>query len=205
MAPARIRESRSNFIALSAMLMTGGNSEHTGDAPQLGYEVNKLKGPTQAEVDAIRWRHPFTFPNGVRALGTKGGKPAEYYEEAVGAEAIVAFKYPVQGKTVLDVGARNGYFSVEAIRRGARKVVALDKPTWEAPYQDFEAFELVRKYIAPEIEVVRRDVMDPRSEPVGNFDCVLFLGVMNHLKAPIVCAGKHVESDQRAISSGNSS
>jgi tRNA (mo5U34)-methyltransferase len=134
-----------------------------------------MEGPTQAEVDAITWWHPFTFPNGVKARGTKGGDSSE---ELVRAEAQAAFKYPVQGKTVLDVGASNGYFSVEAVRQGAKRVVALDELIWEG-------FELVRRYMAPNIEAVTRDVMDLRSHPVGKFDCVLFLGVLYHLKHPL--------------------
>jgi len=142
-----------------------------------------MEGPTQAEVDAISWWHPFTFPNGVKARGTKGGGSSEYCEEIVRVEAQAVFKYPVQGKTVLDVGAWNGYFSVEAVRQGAERVVALDKPTWE--HQGFKSFELVRRYLAPNIEAVTRDVMDLRSDPVGKFDCVLFLGVLYHLKHPL--------------------
>jgi tRNA (mo5U34)-methyltransferase len=149
-------------------------------------EERGMEGPTQAEVDSIVWWHPFTFPNGVKTRGTKGASSSEYCEELVRVEAQAAFKYPVQGKTVLDVGAWNGYFSVEAARRGAKRVVALDKDTWEDPYwQGFKGFELVRRYLAPNIEAVTRDVMDLRSSPVGKFDCVLFLGVLYHLKHPL--------------------
>src|SRR5271165_2618658 len=144
-----------------------------------------MEGPTQAEVDSISWWHPFTFPNGVKTRGTKGGGSSEKAEEIVHAEAQAAFRYPVEGKTVLDVGAWNGYFSVEAVRRGAKRVVALDKWTWEHPNHGFDGFELVRRHIAPNIEAVKRDVMDLRSDPIGKFDCVLFLGVLYHLKHPL--------------------
>jgi tRNA (mo5U34)-methyltransferase len=145
-----------------------------------------VEGPTQEEVDSIPWWHPFTFPNGVKARGSKGGGSSEDCEEIVRLEAQAAFKYPVHGKTVLDVGAWNGYFSVEAVRRGAKRVVALDKLTWEQPhFQGFKGFELVRRYLAPNIEAVTRDVMDLRFDRVGHFDCVLFLGVLYHLKHPL--------------------
>jgi tRNA (mo5U34)-methyltransferase len=138
-----------------------------------------MGGPTQEEVDRIYWWHPFTFPNGAKARGAKG-------EEICRMEAQCAFKYPVHGKTVLDVGAWNGYFSVEAVRRGAKRVMALDKPSWEDPhFQGLQGFELVKQYLAPNIEAVTRDVMDLRHNPVGNFDVVLFLGVLYHLKHPL--------------------
>jgi tRNA (mo5U34)-methyltransferase len=147
-------------------------------------DVNKqVEGPTQAEVDSLQpWWHTFTFPNGVKTKGVKGGPNGE---EVLRREAEEVFKYPVLGKTVLDVGAWNGYFSVEAVRRGAKRTVALDKNVWTNPArQDFKGFELVRRYLAPEIEAVTRDVMDLRSDPVGSFDCVLFLGVLYHLRHP---------------------
>jgi tRNA (mo5U34)-methyltransferase len=143
-----------------------------------------MEGPTQAEVDATLWWHPFSFPNGVRARGIKGGRGPEYCEEVVRAEALAAFKYPVDGKSVLDVGAANGYFSLEAVRRGAKRVVALDRPAWEE-HGGFEGFELVRRYLAPSIEALKCDVMNLRSQPIGQFDCVLFLGVLYHLKHPL--------------------
>jgi tRNA (mo5U34)-methyltransferase len=37
----------------------------------------------------------------------------------------------VRGKTVLDIGAYDGYFSFEAEARGASRVVALDHFVWE--------------------------------------------------------------------------
>jgi tRNA (mo5U34)-methyltransferase len=143
-----------------------------------------MEGPTQAEVDATLWWHPFTFPNGVRALGIKGGRGPEYCEEVVRAEALAVFKYSVEGRTVLDVGAANGYFSLEAVRRGAKRVVALDRPAWEE-HGGFQGFQLVRQYLAPSIEALKCDVMDLRAQPIGQFDCVLFLGVLYHLKHPL--------------------
>jgi len=144
-------------------------------------------GPSQAEVDAIDWWHPFTFPNGVKTRATKGGRGPEFAEGAVRLEAEAAFKYPVEGKSVLDVGAWNGYFSVEAVKRRAARVTALDKTTWEHPQlRGFEGFELARRWLAPGIEAVNRDIWELRTNPVGQFDCVLFLGVLYHLKHPLL-------------------
>jgi len=143
----------------------------------------RVEGPTQEEVDSLVWWHPFTFPNGVKARGIKGGDNSE---ECLRMEADAAFRYSVHGKTVLDIGAWNGYFSVEAMRRGAKRVVALDKPVWEHPhFQGFKGFDLVRRYLAPDVEAVVRDLMELRHNPVGNFDFVLFLGVLYHLKHPL--------------------
>lgn len=138
-----------------------------------------MTGPTQEEVDNKYWWHSFTFPNGVQARGNKSA-------ELLRAEADAVFKYSVAGKTVLDVGAWDGYFSVEAIKRRASRVVAMDCLTWDLPpMQAFGSFELVRRHLAPGIEDVHCDVMHIKSHLVGNFDCVLFLGVLYHLRHPL--------------------
>ena len=133
-------------------------------------------GPTQAEVDQFNWWHTFTFPNGVKACGVKN-------ETLLDVETRCAFKYFGEGKTVLDVGAANGYFSIEAVRRGANRVVALEKWSWLG--DGFKQFELARQYLAPDIETVHHDVMDLRSLSLESFDYVLFLGVLYHLKHPL--------------------
>jgi tRNA (mo5U34)-methyltransferase len=146
--------------------------------------MEQTEGPTQAEVDSLQWWHAFTFPNGVKTKGLKGGPGADA-AEILRREGEEVFKYAVQGKTVLDVGAWNGYFSVEAARRGAKRVLAIDKYSWHNPrWQGLKGLELARRYLAPEIEAVTRDAMDLRTDPVGSFDCVLFLGVLYHLKHP---------------------
>jgi tRNA (mo5U34)-methyltransferase len=139
-----------------------------------------MNGPTQAEVDSIPyWLHTIEFPNGVRSRGAKS-------LEQQSTEIELAFRYPVAGKTVLDIGAWNGLFSVEAARRGASRVVALDHYTWVHPtLQGYKAFDIVRRHLAPAIEDVTRDVMDLKAQPVGEFDVVLFLGVLYHLRHPL--------------------
>jgi hypothetical protein len=58
-----------------------------------------MNGPTQADVDSIpHWLHPIEFPNGVTVRSEKPPQQAA-------AEAERAFRYPVAGKSVLDVGA----------------------------------------------------------------------------------------------------
>jgi tRNA (mo5U34)-methyltransferase len=141
--------------------------------------MTNLDGPTQEEVDAHRWWHSITFPNGVKSRGGKS-------EQLLCAEADAVFRYPVAGKSVLDIGAWNGFFSVEAKRRGAGRVAALDYWTWDMPPNEtgFKSFELVRRHLAPDIEDLHYDVMDLKHSGIGQFDCVLFLGVLYHLRHP---------------------
>jgi tRNA (mo5U34)-methyltransferase len=135
-------------------------------------------GPTQAEVDRFGWWHSISFANGVV---TRGAKNPGLLEE----EARCAFKFPVGGKRVLDVGASNGYFSVEAARRGATRVVALENGGWAGT--GLQQFSLVCAHLAPQIEPIHDDLMNLRARTDAKFDFVLFLGVLYHLRHPL-CA-----------------
>jgi tRNA (mo5U34)-methyltransferase len=97
------------------------------------------------------------------------------------------------GKTVLDVGAWDGFFSFEAERRGAARVVALDTFSWQARGEGTgkAGFELARRTLGSKVEDVEVDVMDISPETVGGaFDVVLFLGVLYHLRHPFAAIEK---------------
>jgi tRNA (mo5U34)-methyltransferase len=137
-------------------------------------------GPQQAELDQFDWWHTIAFANGTVS---KGGKSAEMLM----TEAEIVFKYPVRGKSVADIGAWNGYFTARAAALGASRILAVDHPTWSLPGRGngFEGFKFVKKYLAPDVEALYRDVMDLRVEDVGQCDVVRFLGVLYHLKHPL--------------------
>jgi tRNA (mo5U34)-methyltransferase len=97
------------------------------------------------------------------------------------------------GKTVLDVGAWDGFFSFEAERRGAARVVALDTFSWQQRGDGTgkDGFELARRTLASKVEDVEVDVLDISPETVGGtFDVVLFLGVLYHLRHPLLAIEK---------------
>src|SRR5205085_11848007 len=91
------------------------------------------------------------------------------------------------GKTVLDVGAWDGFFSFEAERRGAERVVALDTFAWQARGEGTgkAGFELARRALGSKVDDVEVDVLDLSPETVGTFDVVLFLGVLYHMRDPL--------------------
>ena len=91
------------------------------------------------------------------------------------------------GRTVLDIGAWDGFFSFEAERRGAARVVATDHYSWHGGGWGSKAgFELARTTLGSRVEDVDIDVMDLSPERVGAFDVVLFLGVLYHLPHPLL-------------------
>lgn len=84
----------------------------------------------------------------------------------------------LRGKRVLDIGAWDGWFSFEMERRGA-SVVAVDAV-------ESEKFLYARERLGSRVEYHVADVYDLRPNDIGVFDIVLFLGVLYHLKNPVL-------------------
>jgi tRNA (mo5U34)-methyltransferase len=84
------------------------------------------------------------------------------------------------GLRALDIGVRDGFFSFELERRGA-EVVAID-------YMDpaETGFGVARELVGSSVEYVVDNVYNVTPERYGTFDIVLFLGVMYHLRDPLL-------------------
>ena len=141
-------------------------------------------GPISSErlrrqVSALRWHHTMDLGHGVV---TPGGDATQEKLTRLGLPASMA------GKTVLDIGAWDGFFSFEAERRGAARVVAMDYSCWlQAEGHPSKAgFELARRALGSCVEDVTLDVMDLTPERLGMFDVVLFLGVLYHVRHPLL-------------------
>jgi tRNA (mo5U34)-methyltransferase len=90
-----------------------------------------------------------------------------------------------QGKSVLDIGAWDGFFSFEAERLGAKRVLATDHFCWSGPgWGTKDGFDLMHKHYNSEVESLDVDLLDLSPKKLGTFDIVLFLGVLYHLKDP---------------------
>jgi len=95
------------------------------------------------------------------------------------------------GRSVLDVGAWDGFFSFEAERRGAARVVAADSFSWHGSNWGSKAgFELAREALDSRVEDVDVDVLDLDPARLGTFDVVLCLGVLYHMKHPLLALEK---------------
>ena len=80
----------------------------------------------------------------------------------------------LRGVTVLDVGASDGYYSLQFHRRGAT-VTAIDYR-----HKSVTGFETMQKLNNVEIEHIQCNVYDIPNT-IGKFDIILFLGVIYHL------------------------
>jgi tRNA (mo5U34)-methyltransferase len=84
------------------------------------------------------------------------------------------------GKTVLDVGCNGGFFSLEMKRRGAARVVGIDH----------DPRYLAQARLASEVSGLELELRDGSVYDVAalgeRFDVVLFMGVLYHLRHPLL-------------------
>jgi tRNA (mo5U34)-methyltransferase len=96
------------------------------------------------------------------------------------------------GRSVLDIGCNGGFYSIEMKRRGASRVLGIDSELEYIAQARFAA-----EYSGLEIEFRQLSVYD-----VGTlkerFDIVLFMGVLYHLRHPLLALDliyEHVAAD----------
>ena len=87
-----------------------------------------------------------------------------------------------KNKTVLDVGAWDGYFSFKAESLGASRVLAVDHFCWSGPgWGNKNGFNYAHKVLDSKVESLDIDIPNISAEPVGVFDIVIMFGVLYHL------------------------
>ena len=87
----------------------------------------------------------------------------------------------LSGKTVLDVGCNAGFYAFEAKRRGALRVLGVD-----GQRQHVRQGLFVREVLGLDVEFRRLNVYELTPRTVGKFDITLALGLLYHLKHPIL-------------------
>jgi len=103
------------------------------------------------------------------------------------------------GKRVLDIGAWDGYWTFEALRRGAQEVVAIDDfsdylgSLEKRDRNAWENFDLCREALGYSEERCKRieiTVYDITPAILGTFDVVFFFGTLYHLRHPLLALDK---------------
>lgn len=148
-----------------------------------------IEQPSTTELDELRrrvsdihWFHSIDLGNGIVTPG-----------DTTPARRLLSFGIPedLTGKSVLDIGAWDGFFSFEAERRGAARVVAADYFSWAGGGWGTKAgFDLAREALQSKVQDVEIDVMDLSPAAIGTFDIVFFFGVLYHLRHPLLALEK---------------
>jgi tRNA (mo5U34)-methyltransferase len=84
-------------------------------------------------------------------------------------------------KTILDVGCNAGFYSFETKRRGAARVLGID-----GQRQHVRQGVFVREVLGLDVEFRRLNVYELTPRTIGQFDITLALGLLYHLKHPIL-------------------
>jgi tRNA (mo5U34)-methyltransferase len=120
------------------------------------------------------WYHQIELGPGITTPGTHNSRLGLDYLDGLGLPADCS------GKRVLDIGCMDGFFAFELERRGA-DVVGLD---YASP--DFTGFSIAARVLGSGVEHRTANVYDLTPDTFGTFDIVLFLGVLYHLRNPML-------------------
>lgn len=147
------------------------------------------------------WYHRIELPGGVV---TPGHNPINAPSYGIPDD--------LTGKRVLDVGAWDGFWTFEALKRGAREVIAIDDfsdylgTLKQEDRKAWATFDFCREAFGYPVERCNRfelSVYDVSPERLGTFDVVFFFGTLYHLRHPLLAMDKlaSVCSDQIFVES----
>jgi SAM-dependent methyltransferase len=126
-------------------------------------------------IESREWWHSIDLGEGIV---TPGKVPVSYLRQML---AWMRFPESFRGQRVLDIGALDGFFSFEAERRGASRVVAYDLFP-----PDHHGFAAAKHVLGSRVEYVQGSAYDLSPAAVGTFDVVFLFGVLNHLRYPLL-------------------
>lgn len=136
----------------------------------------------RAEVEGQEWFHSIDLGHGIVTKGQ---------DESPRKLGWIRMPERLDGKTVLDIGAWDGFFSFEAERRGASRVLAVDSVAWrEQPsgprgWGTKRGFEIARRALGSRVEdLTLGDFAEISLSRLGAFDVVFLLGVLYHMRDP---------------------
>lgn len=125
----------------------------------------------QRIVDSVHhWHHTIHFPQGIVSPGSYD--PRQLFER-LGLTDL-------RGKRVLDVGTRDGFFAFACEKLGA-EVIAIDHTDGANT-----GFLAARRILGSSVEYVQANVYTLDPEKLGSFDVILFLGMLYHLRHPLL-------------------
>jgi tRNA (mo5U34)-methyltransferase len=139
------------------------------------------KEELQKRIDEIKWFHSIELPYEEGGSIVTPGIVDHCTEES--ANGRYGLPLDLTGKTVLDVGAMNGYFSFLAEKRGAI-VTAIDPNQGNG--DNIAGFMLAKEAIGSDVEFFEEDLEEfylKKSE--YPYDMSLLYGVLYHVENPI--------------------
>ena len=134
--------------------------------------IQRKEQDSSGKLAKTGWYHSFRLADGTVFEGVQS------YEHLVNRYSQLPIPCDLTGKSVLDIGAWDGWFSFEAERRGA-KVTSIDAV-------EIPNFLLVHELTGSKIDYRAMDMYELPAAKLGKFDYVFFLGVLYHVKHPLL-------------------
>jgi len=134
--------------------------------------VNQVADEQRQEYFSSGWWHSIDLGEGRVTPG------AHKLEELQENYALFGLPEDLTGLRVLDIGCWDGFYSFEAERRGA-EVVAVD--CWRP-----EKFFVAHAALNSRVQFHELSVYEVTKQRLGTFDIVFFLGVLYHLRHPLL-------------------
>ena len=129
------------------------------------------------QVDRVsHWRHRIELPGGVVTPGT---------QDTQAQLAMLHLPAELSGRSVLDIGCSDGFFSFECEKRGAARVLAVDNYS-SIIFDSNSGFQVAHQALGSKVEFRQADLFTLDPQEFGRFDLVLFLGVLYHLRHPLL-------------------
>ena len=137
------------------------------------------------------WYHRIELPDGIV---TPGFSPIDASKYGIPAD--------LEGLRVLDVGAWDGSWTFQALKRGAREVVAIDdfsdylgllKKEARSAWQTFDLCRDAFGYPEERCKRIEMSVYDVSPSRLGTFDIVFFFGTLYHLRHPLLALDRLAE------------
>lgn len=135
-------------------------------------------------IDNIVWFHQITFPEGSKTTGIdcsdyRWGQMHQYLQD-------------IAGKSVLEVGAWDGFFSFKAEEEGAR-VTACDWEAWTKPKDPTtkifntgrDGFDTAKHFLKSKVDTLYLDPKLISKKTAGTFDVVMWIAKLYHQQDPL--------------------
>jgi len=174
---ASVEDTTSDIYSQTAALSLRGSEPRCSEK-----HISRLD--TKSFVGNREWFHQIRFDS--LDLVSKG------YDPTISkiAQNVMSLPADLSGKKVLDIGAYDGAYSIEAAKRGATKVVSVDYFAWVGKNKHyFHNYCFARKYsgFAHIIDYKWCPVeeLSPAKFGGNKFDYIFFFGILYHADNPI--------------------
>lgn len=149
----------------------------------------------EARVRALDpWFHDLDLGPGLRTKSAACANEPVDHPRPTWALLRPHFPESFDGLDVLDVGCNAGFYSFEAKRLGARRVLGVD-----AQRREVAQARLAAGILGLDVSFERRSVYDLSIVEVGGWDVVLALGLLYHCRHPLLALERLAEVTRGAL------